>query len=414
MPHNILKMIAAGLAAYAIVSSSGAQAQTELSFPSYAWTEKVDGTYLAGLSDDFEKANPGVKVSRIPVAFRDMANKLFLDVTSGHAPDFVTLFDPEVRNYIDRDLLEPLDSYLARTGIRADEFAEPGRLAMKDSHVYAITISINPQALLYNSEIFNKLSLEVPRTEKEFLDAARKIKASGLVPFPIAMYAKPGSDDTLYYAFTAILRAFDASILRDGKPTANDPRVVRALHFYKQLYDEGLIPRGMENMLGIKMFAQGKAAMIISGSFIAAIVKDTDSEVYKSLRSVPLHFEGNTAPSVSVFVGVPKQAPNKDLAAQMLMLMLTDKWQEKVVTDVAAMPALKGIMPADFVRENPWFSAFAEVGPIAQSNAPDCPGKIAPEVVKATARKVEAMLFGGLSPEQAASELQQDLLGLMQ
>ncbi|WP_287261335.1 sugar ABC transporter substrate-binding protein [Mesorhizobium sp.] len=412
MPSKFRKILAAATCILTMATMSVSAAETQLTFPTYAWTDPLDGAYLGALVSDFESKHSDVKVNRIPIPFSNMADKLFLDVTSGKAPDFVTLFDVDVSKYIQEGLLEPLDSYLEQAGVNPNEFADAAHQGMKDGHVFAVVNSINPRALFYNSDIFNKLGLKVPQTEEQFLDVARKIKSSGLVRFPLVQYAKPGDANTLFIRLAPILAAFDAAIYRDGKPAADDPRVVRAFAFYKKLYDEGLIPRGMDAQLAEKMFAEGKAAMILNGSYFAGVVKETNGEVFKSLRSTSLHFEGDRATSVSVFIGVPKGAPHKELAAQMLMLMLTKEWQNRVVTDVAAIPARKDMMPADFVHDNQWFSAFAEAGPKAHSYAPEGAEQIAPEVVKATATKVEAMLFQGVSPEQTAKELQESLLAL--
>lgn len=411
MQKRLARVITGTIAACAIWSAS-AMAETSLSFPSYVWTDKIDGAWMGSLVDDFEAKNPDVKVSRTPIPFSNMADKLFLETTAGQAPDIVTLFDVDVRKYLDADLLEPLDKYLAEAGIRTDEFANAGRQGVKDGHVYAVAWVINPRALFYNKEIFDKLSLTPPRSKEEFLDAARKIKASGLVQFPMATFAKAGDDNVTFIEFGAILAAFDAALFRDGTPTADDPKVLEALSFYKQLFDEGLIPKGLDIGLVRTLFAQGKAAMLVGGPFVSGIVRDADKHVYSNLMSAPYRFSGNSAMSVSIFLGVPKKAKNPDAAAKMLMLMLSDEWQKKVVTGVTSIPLRANILPQDFIHDNPWFAAFQQVGLQARSYAPDGAENLAPEVVKATATNLEAMLFRGKSPEETAKNLQRDLLAL--
>ena len=62
-----------------------------------------------------------------------------------------------------------------------------------------------------------------------------------------------------------IVVGFGGGFFKDGKPSANAPETVAALKFIKGLYDEQLIPRGMEPNAYRQMFAQGKVAMYHPG-----------------------------------------------------------------------------------------------------------------------------------------------------
>ncbi|TIX53115.1 MAG: hypothetical protein E5V33_27340, partial [Mesorhizobium sp.] len=74
---------------------------------------------------------------------------------------------------------------------------------------------------------------------------------------------------------------FGGGYFKDGKPSANSPETIAALRFYKQLFDENLIPRAVETGVYRDMFAHGKVGMYATGSFIASVVEGADKDVYK-------------------------------------------------------------------------------------------------------------------------------------
>ena len=65
-----------------------------------------------------------------------------------------------------------------------------------------------------------------------------------------------------------IVLGFGGAFFRGAKPTATDPKVVSALRFVKDLWDNNQIPRGLDAVTINNLFTQGKIASIISGSFV--------------------------------------------------------------------------------------------------------------------------------------------------
>jgi ABC-type glycerol-3-phosphate transport system substrate-binding protein len=158
-----------------------------------------------------------------------------------------------------------------------------------------------------------------------------------------------------------------------------------------------------------QMFIQGKIGMYAVGPFLAGGVAIGNPSDFPNLRSMLLPFPGRRTMSITVFFGIPKRAVHKEEAANFLMMMLEEQWQKRVVEIIKALPARKGMVTQDFLRENPWFGAFEKASPLADSYAPQGAESYAPEVIKVVTAHVENMLFRDVSAQHAAEEMQAEL-----
>jgi multiple sugar transport system substrate-binding protein len=381
----------------------------DISWPSFMWGEPNNAPVMKLLQEKFEQENAGSSVKAVTVPLAVFWDKQFADVASGNSPDVVTLFDPDVRAYIEADLLEPLDSYLAAAGIAIDRLVPTERLAQKGGKTYAIPMQINARALFYNEKLLKDAGVAPPKNIDEMLAAIRKLRKPDAQQFGYATISKPGAANLVYIEIMPIVVGFGGGFFKDGKPSANAPETIAALRFIKTLYDDQLIPRGMDTQTYRQLFVQGKVGMYATGSFFAGVVASGDKETYANLRAEPLPLPSGRTMSITAFLAVPKAAKNKDLAAKLLMRLLKDDMQAAIVTMGKTHPGRLGVIPASFVQENPWFRAFEQATLTARSYAPEGAEQYGNEIVKIVAEHVEAMLFTGVSAEETGATLQKAL-----
>lgn len=397
------------LAAAAVVFWSVPGKTAELSWPSFMWGEPNNKPFLTELKKTFETENPGHTIKDITIPIAAFWDKQFADVSSGNPGDIATMFDPEMRVYVEAGLLEPLDSYLTAAGVKASEFIPTASLAQKDGKIYAVPYQINARALFYNEKLLKEAGVSAPRNVDEFLNAARKMRKPEIQQFGYATLSKPGAGALAYIELMPIVTGFGGGFFRNGQPSANAPETVAALKFIKTVYDEQLIPRGMDAPTYRNFFAQGKVGMYASGAFMAAVTKAGSQEVYSHLRAVPLPLPSGKSMSITVFMGIPKGAKNKDLAAKLLVRLLSDEMQQKLVVLGTTIPGRVGMIPASFVQENPWFVAFQEAAKTAKSYAPEGAEQYGAEIIKIVTEHVEGMLFNNVSAEDTGNKLQKAL-----
>jgi ABC-type glycerol-3-phosphate transport system substrate-binding protein len=87
-------------------------------------------------------------------------------------------------------LIRPLDDLVAKYG----QQLEPNQLIKIDGKIMAIAFMGNGQHLFYRKDILEKAGVQPPKTYDDVLAAAAKIKAAGLMQYPLAASVKPGWD----------------------------------------------------------------------------------------------------------------------------------------------------------------------------------------------------------------------------
>lgn len=88
------------------------------------------------------------------------------------------------------DLIRPLDDLVAQYG----QNLQPNQLIKIDGKTMAIAFMGNAQHLFYRKDILDQAGIAEPKSYDDILAAAEKIKAEGLMQYPLAASDKPGWD----------------------------------------------------------------------------------------------------------------------------------------------------------------------------------------------------------------------------
>ncbi|MBD0416793.1 ABC transporter substrate-binding protein [Oryzicola mucosus] len=387
----------------------GVQAQ-QIDYPSYHWKEPTYGAFLKELKTDFESKNPGVTIKDTFVPYTSYVDQMYIDITAGNAPDILTSLDPDFKRYIDADLLEPLDAYLEAAGYSIDDFIAPAQLAVKDGHIYGIPFLTNPRALFVNKKMLDKAGLPLPTNLEEFNKVVSALRDPSTQTFGVAISAQSGAPGMQFLEYAPYFASFGAKFFTEGKPTADTPEMIKALTFYKDIVDQGLVPKGAKFDIYRPMFMNGKIAMYVAGPFMGALTQSTNAETYSDLVTIPLQLGGGKPLTVTNYLAIPKNAKNKDASAKLLMTILQDDWQKRIVALTNTIPGRKGMVPDSILAENAWFKTFAELGDSATSYAPEGAEQYGSDIINIIGGHIERMLFTGVPAEQVSTEMQADLV----
>lgn len=141
-----------------------------------------DGEGMTQVNDIVKKwndkhANIQVKAVQFDGNAADMIKKLETDVKAGTAPDLAQIGYAELPEVFTKGLVEDVTTEAAKY---ADHFAPgPVTLMSIDGKAYGLPQDIGPVVYYYNSAEFEKLGIEVPKTQEELIASAKKAAAQG-------------------------------------------------------------------------------------------------------------------------------------------------------------------------------------------------------------------------------------------
>ena len=173
---TVLRRLAVAATFLSSVALSVPAGAADITWPSHQWGEANNAPIMLELKKLFEQENPGNTVQNITVPPAVFFDKQFADISAGNPADVATMYDADIRAYIEANLLEPLDAYYAAAGIAIDKLIPTRTLAQKDGKIYGVPFQINARALFVNEKLLNEAGLQPPKSFEEFQAAIRKMR----------------------------------------------------------------------------------------------------------------------------------------------------------------------------------------------------------------------------------------------
>jgi multiple sugar transport system substrate-binding protein len=386
-------LLASALAATALTACSGGSGSDpdtlKVSFKqSTDNSVKVMDTYLDGVKQQFEKANPGKKVEFVPIKAPD--SEYYTKVqqmlrSPKTAPDLVYEDTFLINSDITSGYLKPLDDYLAQWP-DWDRFIDTAKAAARgeDGKTYGVPDGTDTRGLWFSKDVFARAGLPAdwqPRTWDDLLAAARAIKRKVPGVIPLNVYTgKPVGEGATMQGFQMLLYGTGTG---DG---AADPLYDKAskkwitagkgfedaLSFVETVYQEelgpdvsdALDPNIMTRVRG-EWLPEGRLGIALDGSWLPQDWLPGSGHEWpewsKELGLAAMPTQHGQAPGrVSMSGGwtwsIPAKAGNPDLAFEFIKTMQTkanaQKWyvansgiavREDVADDPAYVDAQPGI-----------------------------------------------------------------------
>ncbi|MEC3862637.1 extracellular solute-binding protein [Mesobacterium sp. TK19101] len=193
--------------------------------------------------------------------------------------------------------IRPLDDLIAKYG----QQLRPNQLIKIDGKVMAVAMMVNNQHLMYREDILNDLGIAVPTTYAEMIDAATKIKAAGVVDYPIGGTFMTGWN--LGEEFVNTFLGEGGTFFTDGNmPNINNAQGMATLETMKAL-TEFMDPEYLvsDSTYVQQQFQQGKIAMANLWASRAGAMDDAaESQVVGKVKMAAAPM-GSVAPASSIW-----------------------------------------------------------------------------------------------------------------
>lgn len=300
---------------------------------------------------EFNKEHDGeieAKIEYIPrgnkYAYED---KISAAATSKTLPDLLAMDGPNVANYADADIIQPIDGLVEEQDMFVDSTIKQGTFNDK---LYAIGATESTVALFYNKKMLADAGITPPKAGEEawrwdeFYDAAKKLtdKKKGIYG---VNWTLDYGEWIIYFTGPTVWSNGGSFIAEDGSTAeghVNGPKTVEALNYLQKFTKEGLVnlqPTPTE-------FEDGKAAMMLMGSWEWANLRDYPDTEW-GITYYPKSPNGEqVSPSGDWTWGISSNTKNKKEAAELLNFMNTKDNVSKIAAVENTPPSRKDSMEA--------------------------------------------------------------------
>lgn len=306
----------------------------------WAWTDEPDRAFQQMVVEEFNKANPGVKIVWRPHQVNDYKTALPVAIASGKPPDiFMNWAGDDTGRLVKQGHVLDLSSYVSK--FNWDKQISPAALSAftYDGKLRGMPYTYSAKYFYYNKDIFAKNNLQVPTTFGELMKLCETFKAKGITPISLGNKERW---EALHY--TAIFNqrmvpesvtVQDYGLLSPDDKLFTDPGYLQSLETLANMQKAGCFPDAVNSMDASAMWAMfytEKAAMIYEGTWAMGIFKQNGFENYGMFRMPPI--EGAAGDQNSVLAGfegllISSKTPFPDEAAKFLDFYVTQENQRK-------------------------------------------------------------------------------------
>ncbi|MFY4775050.1 ABC transporter substrate-binding protein [Metabacillus sp. RGM 3146] len=302
------------------------------------------------LIDRYMKENPNVKIEVEALQDEQYKNKVKIYSSTNKLPDIMhtwgqpSFIDPLINNKL---LLE-----LNPKEFEKDNFV-PGSTEgySKGGKLYGLPKNADMMVVYYNKKIFKDNSIEIPKTQAEFLDTVKKLRSKNINP--VSINGMDGWTLPIWFEYvlqreTGDFAAMDNALARKAKFDSSE--VVNAAKFMKEFADAGGFQDGFltaDYGTSRNQFGQEQAAMYLMGSWEMGLA--TDQNFPESFRqnvgvfSYPASDKGKAEDVAAWFGGgysISNNSPHKEEALKFLTYFFKpENWVKSAWQTGAAIPA---------------------------------------------------------------------------
>lgn len=305
-------------------------------------------TYYQPLIDAYEAAHENVKIEMVDLGSADYMTVLATELTGNDSDiDIATIKDiPGYAILVEKNALEPLDSYIKTTGIDLSVYGGITDQIVINDALYALPFRSDFWVLFYNKELFDAAGVDYPTNDmtfEQYDELARKVTNTTLGAQVYGAH---------YHTWRSAVQLFG---ILDGKNSIIDS----SYEFLKPYYE--LVLKQQEDQVvqdyaTLKTsslhysgaFAQGNVAMMNMGTwFIPTLIEKIKSGEYADISKWGLakypHAEGVEPGSTLATItslAVTTASKQKEAAFDFLTFITSSEGAE-IIASTGTIPAIK-------------------------------------------------------------------------
>jgi raffinose/stachyose/melibiose transport system substrate-binding protein len=373
----------------------------------------------------FNQKNPDIKIEAKIFNYPDYLVDLQTRAAGNSLPDIIGL-EPGALTQQYKQFLLPLQDLAAKVwGSNWKEkfypiAIEQARLgnAKEDENFYGLPVLTQTINLWYTVPVLEELNLQPPKTYDELLKIAHTVQSKGAAALLVGA-ADGWVRRDIYMQLIHNIAPGLIYKAEAGELKFTDPRFVSAMHWWKRLFDDGIIQPGALGLSAypgsMELIEAGRTAMFPMGAWwMQQATRPSPPPLSKGLSGfAPVRFPDVTGKGqpddclggIDVMFGISKSAKDPEAAFRVVADWIDGAGAQALINTFNDLPAIKGLSPQKFETENEQR--------VWQTLVNDWLPKVKyarqlqkPEVKQAFEDALAAVAAGELSPEKAMERIQ--------
>ncbi len=307
------------------------------------WEPELPDNALRGMMDEFEAANPGIKVKLLSGPYASTKETVTAGAAAGTMSDVVGLDGAWVSDFAGQGAITDLSALMDEASYDQTQLASQVKI---DDKTYMIPVVNFVYPLFTNDGLLAKAGVDkVPSTRSEFSSAAAAVSkldknTKGWI-LPLSLEAPNGiQNDVMSWNW-----ASGGSMLADGKPAlVGNADVKETVEYVKGLWDAGVIAPGgltMKEQDKVEEFTNGRVGMMIDSLSHIKTIREKNPDLKLSISAIPAKddFTGKRGiPYASWGIGISENSEHKAEAFKLVQFLMSQQTNSKLATVANAFP----------------------------------------------------------------------------
>jgi multiple sugar transport system substrate-binding protein len=407
---SLIAMMSAGT--FWALSATVTLADTTIEFIQW-WEPEMPAGSLRGIMDEFEAANPGIKVKLVSGPYSATHDQIVAGAATGTLSDVVGLDGAWVNGLAKQGAISEMDGLME--GAKYDR-AQIADIIKVDGKSYMFPLASFVYPVFVNLDLAKEAGVDkMPTNRTEFAEAAKKMTQADKNQYgwvlPLSMQTPNGiQNDVMSWVW-----ASGQSMLKDGKPDVENKAVVDALTYIKSLNDAGVISTGIfakKEQDKVEEFVNGRVGMMVDSLAHINLIRERNPKLNFGISALPAA-DGYTGkrglPYASWGIGISNNSAHKEEAWKLVAYLMSPEVNSKLVSIANAFPGNVNAKP-DFSKSDPLFEVAFKIFQEGKLANEFVGLPVAEELMRQMDGEVQKMFEGQQTAEEATANTQKQWL----
>src|SRR5579864_2297124 len=383
--------------------STGASANSNSPVTLTVWAMGDEGDKL-GNSDviqQFQQANPNIKVNVTAIPWNVAHDKLITAVAGKQTPDVTQLGTTWAGEFSKLNAMDDVPSSINKS----DFYQAAIDAGSYNGKLVGVPWYVDTRVLYYRTDLAQQAGInQAPQTWDDLNKLAQAYHNGG-AKYGIALSSNNWEE------YVPFLYSAGGDIMQDNKFTLDSPAAVKALTEYVSFFQQNLTPQTEPQGFDVtQTFTAGDTPMFFSGPWHRSLIQKAGPNLEGKWATAMVPKDQSS----TSFVGgaefaVFKNSPNRDAAWKFVQYMTQPATQVAWYKDINDLPAIKSAWNDQTISNDASLKVFGD-----QLNSAKAPPSIPQweEIAQQIDNWLQKACLGQVSPQDAATGMQQAATGI--